>query len=104
MPPPPRSASLLPVTGKPPSSWPADKAAAKGILRDRSLRRRAMGRCLVLLLAMFAIGLWVIEGWLEQNIWRFFLWWAGCGAVAVLMVIFALYDAMAVIREEREKM
>ena len=92
------------VKGKSPSAWDADKQAAKGILRDRKLRRRAMTRCLMLLLCVFAVGLWVIDGWLGENVWRFFLWWAGCGVLALFTVMFALYDAMAVIREEREKM
>lgn len=84
--------------------WDANKAVAKGILHDRTLRRRAMGRCLLLLLAVFAIGLWAIDDWLRANIWRFFLWWAGCGFLAIFTVCFALYDAMRVIREEREKL
>ena len=84
--------------------WEVNKGVAKGILHDRKLRRRAMGRCLMLLLAVFAIGLWVIDDWLRGNIWRFFLWWAGCGALAIFTVIFALYDAMRVIREERDRM
>jgi hypothetical protein len=86
------------------SGWSANKGVAKGILRDRGMRRRAMGRCLVVLLAVFAIGLWGIDGWLKADIWRFFLWWAGCAALAVFTVAFAVYDALAVLREEREKL
>lgn len=95
---------MRPMSEKIPSSWSADKGIAKGILGDRTLRRRAMSRCLMLLLAVFAVGLWVIPGWLGANVWRFLLWWAGCGALAIFTVAFALYDAMAVIREERDKM
>jgi len=92
------------MSGKHDPQWSASKGVAKGILHDRALRRRAMGRCLALLLAVFAIGLWGIDEWLRANIWRFFLWWAGCGALALFTVLFAFYDAMAVIREEREKL
>ena len=91
------------MSEKSPSSWQANKGVAKGILHDRSTRRRAMGRCLMLLLAVFAIGVWGVDDWLRANIWRFFLWWAGCGALAIFTVVFALYDVMRVIREEREK-
>lgn len=87
-----------------PSSWQSNKGVAKGILHDRAMRRRVLTRCLILLLAIFAIGLWGIDEWLRGNIWRFFLWWAGCGLLSLFIVCFALYDAMRVIREEREKM
>ena len=86
------------------SQWSANKGIARGILHDRALRRRLMGRLLLLLIAVFAIGLWAIDGWLRADIWRFFLWWAGCGVLAVFVVMFAVYDVFAVLREEREKM
>jgi hypothetical protein len=91
------------MSRKPASQWTANKAVARGILQDRALRRRFIARLLFLLLAVFAIGLWVIPGWLRGDIWRFFLWWGGCGLLATFMVIMAFYDALAVIREEREK-
>lgn len=92
------------MSGKHDPQWSASKSVAKGLLRDRTARRRAMARCLMLLLAVFAIGLWGIDAWLKANIWRFFLWWAGCAMLALFTVLFAFYDAMAVIREEREKL
>ncbi|WP_367874693.1 hypothetical protein [Luteolibacter sp. Populi] len=88
---------------KPASQWSANKGIARAVLEDRALRRRVMSRCLLVLLAIFAIGLWGIDAWLRANIWRFFLWWAGCGAWAVFVVMLAVYDALAVIREERDK-
>jgi drug/metabolite transporter (DMT)-like permease len=91
------------MSEKPASRWSANKGIARGILHDRTLRRRVMGRFLLLLIAVFAIGLWVIDEWLREDIWRFFLWWAGCGVLAVFVVMFALYDVFAVLREEREK-
>ena len=33
--------------------------------------------------------------------WMFLLWWGGCAMVTCLVLMFALYDALAVIREER---
>ena len=76
---------------------------AMAILTDRSLRRRVLSSFLVLLLAMFASGLWVFDSWLEASLWRFVIWWGACAALAVFIFLFALYDAMAVIREERER-
>lgn len=86
-----------------PSDWQSSKGIAKGILHDRTLRRKAMARSLALLLAVFAIGLWAIPGWLQENLWRFVIWWGGCGLLAIFVVLFALYDVMRVIREERDR-
>jgi hypothetical protein len=86
-----------------PSDWHAAKGLAKGILHDRPARRRAMGRSVLLLLAVFAIGLWGIDDLLKAELWRFVAWWGGCGLLAVFVMMFALYDACAVIREERER-
>ena len=76
---------------------------AMAILGDRSLRRRVLTSFVVLLLAMFASGLWVFDRWLMASPWRFVIWWGACGALAVFIFLFALYDAMAVIREERDR-
>lgn len=102
--------AIPPDLGKPPrmekkpvSDWSASKGLARGILRDRGLRRKAMARSLALLLAVFATGLWVIPGWLDDSIWRFVLWWGGCAFLTVFVLLFALYDALAVIREERDR-
>lgn len=89
---------------KPASRWDASKGLAKGILHDRTLRRRMLGRCALLMLAVFAVGLWVIDGWLMGSLWRFLIWWSGCAALAVFVIVFALYDALRVIREERERL
>lgn len=91
------------MNDQPPSDWQSSKGVAKSILHDRTLRRKAMARSLVLLLAVFAIGLWVIDKWLATNLWRFVLWWGGCAFLAAFVVLFALYDAMRVIREERDR-
>ena len=88
---------------EPPTDWQASKGLARAILHDRRARRRAMGRSVLLLLAVFATGLWGIDGWLKADVWRFVLWWGGCGLLAVFVVMFALYDACAVIREERDR-
>ena len=77
---------------------------AKSILHDRPARRRAMGRSVALLLGMFAIGLWGIDGWLKAELMRFVLWWGACGLLAIFVMLFGLYDVMRVIREERERL
>jgi hypothetical protein len=92
------------MSDQPPSDWQASKGLAKSILHDRAARRKAMGRSVALLLAVFAIGLWGIDEWLAANLWRFIIWWTVCGFLAIFVVLFALYDVMRVIREERDRM
>ena len=92
------------MNDQPPTDWQSSKGVAKSILHDRTLRRKAMARSLALLLAVFAIGLWAIDEWLAADLWRFILWWGGCAFLALFVVMFAVYDALRVIREERYRL
>jgi len=76
---------------------------AKATLHDRTLRRRFIGHLLLGALIMMSVGLWLIDQWLRENVVRFAVWWAGCATLTSAVMVFALYDALAVIREEREK-
>jgi peptidoglycan biosynthesis protein MviN/MurJ (putative lipid II flippase) len=76
---------------------------ARGILRDRATRRKWLSQCLMLALGLMAVGLWLINGWLQQSVLRFALWWGAVGLITVFVMLFALYDALAVFREERDK-
>ena len=86
-----------------PSDWESSKGIASAILRDRKVRRKYLGRFLMFTLMWMASGLWVIDSWLSDSPLRFVVWWAVCGVLAIVLMIFALYDALAVVREEREK-
>ncbi len=85
------------------SGWGDSKLIARAILHDRAARRKVLGRMLGLVLTLMAAGLWMIDGWLAENPWWFLLWWGGCALITCLVMLFALYDVLAVIREEREK-
>ncbi len=74
---------------------------AKAILRDRVVRRKVLGWLLLVALGMIVVGLWLIDGWLGGGIWRFLLWWGACVGLTGFVMLFALYDALAVVREER---
>ncbi|HEY8961008.1 MAG TPA: hypothetical protein VIM57_02320 [Luteolibacter sp.] len=78
-------------------------STARAILHDRSARRRVLGWLLMIAIGMLAIGLWLIPGWLQANLLRFAFWWLGCGLVTLMLLLFALYDALAVVREEKRK-
>ena len=79
----------------------AANSAVDNCLHDRAERRRLMSKMLLVALAMMAAGLWLFDHWLAANLWRFFLWWAACAGITSLTMLFALYDCIAVIREER---
>lgn len=75
-------------------------AISRGILHDREERRRFMGKFTLFLLGYFAFGLWAIDGWLEKSILRMSLYWLVCGIMAVMLMLFAMYDALRAMREE----
>ncbi len=60
-----------------------------------------MARLLAATIAWMATGLWILDGWLEEEPLRFVIWWSICGIFAIVLMIFALYDSVAVVREER---
>ncbi|MCX8497637.1 MAG: hypothetical protein ORN51_15765 [Akkermansiaceae bacterium] len=84
-------------------SWSASSDLARAILYDRTERRKWLFGMALVPLAMLVIGLWVIDGWLWDSVWRVVIWWGACALVTVFSLLFALYDALAVIREERSK-
>jgi len=79
-------------------------AISRAILHDRITRRKWLGSSAFLMLGLFALGLWGIDGWLSQSLTRFGLWWLGVAVLTLVVMLFALYDALAVIREERDQM
>jgi hypothetical protein len=86
------------------SGWDVCKGLAREILRERVQRRRILGKMLMLALSLMAAGLWLLDHWLGANLWRFFLWWGACAGITAATMFFALYDFLAVIREERAKL
>ena len=83
--------------------WQDSKLIARAVLRDRAARRKVIGRMLMLALLLMAAGLWWVDGWLAKSVMRFILWWGACAVLTCVVMLFALYDALAVIREERGK-
>lgn len=83
--------------------WKLSKALARAILHDRGQRRKWLARWLLLTVAWMAVGLWVVDGMLSRNALMFVLWWVFCLFLTCILVIFAFYDLLAVMREERVK-
>ena len=83
--------------------WETDKKVARSMLRNREQRRKIMARMLLVALGLMAGGLWLVGGWLVKNPWYFLIWWGVCALITCMTMVLALYDVLAVIREEREK-
>jgi len=72
---------------------------AKAMLHTRQLRRKIMLQLLVVLFTVFALGVFVFPGWLEQGPLRFLLYWGVCGLLCMLLILFCIYDMGAAYRE-----
>ncbi len=83
--------------------WDDSRLLARAILHDRAARRKWIGRMLLLPLLMIAAGLWLIDGWLAQSALRFLCWWGVCAIATGVVMLFAIHDALAAIREERDR-
>lgn len=85
------------------SQWETNKAIAGGILHDRAQRRKVLGGFAFAMLGMLAFGLWGIDEWLKESILRFGLYWGACGLLCVFVLLFALFDILATLKEERDR-
>lgn len=86
-----------------PGQWDNSKGMARAILHDRAERRKWLGWTVMIPLGMMALGLWVLDAWIWESPWRVLFWWGGCALSTLAVMLFAAYDALAVVREEREK-
>lgn len=89
------------MIGKKRGTWSDSTGLARAILHDRAERRKWLAWVALLPLLMMAVGLWVLDDWIWASAWRVLCWWGACAAATCLTLLFALYDALAVIREER---
>jgi hypothetical protein len=85
------------------SDWNDSKLVARAMLHNRTARRTIIGRMVMAALFLMVAGVWLVDGWLAKNPWCFLLWWGGCALLSCAVMLFAVYDALAVFREEREK-
>jgi polyferredoxin len=83
--------------------WNDSKRIASGILRDRSARRRWLGIFLLASLGMIVVGVWVLDSWLASGPLVFLLWWGACALLTLFTLLFAVYDALAAVKEEKAR-
>ena len=73
------------------------------ILHSREMRRKMLFQLVLVLFAIVVLGAWPLSGWLGGNIWLFLLWWGVSMFYGLMVILLALYDMLAVIKEERGK-
>ena len=79
-------------------------AIATVTLADRGKRRRFITGLLILIVTYFALGNWLLDSWLSQGLWRMLIFWGFLTLMCLFMILMALFDALAVIGEEKRKL
>lgn len=74
------------------------------ILHSREMRRKVLFQLVLVLLAIVCLGAWPLANWLSSNAWLFLIWWGASMLYGLMIILLAIYDMLAVIKEEREKM
>lgn len=78
-------------------------AMAAVTLSDRGMRRRFISGLLAVIVGIFCLGNWPLKSWVDASLWRMLAWWGGCTFLCLLLILFAVFDALAVIAEEKRK-
>ena len=84
--------------------WQMSLAIAAVTLADRAKRRRFITGLLVVIVAYFSLGNWPLNSWLSQGLWRMLIFWGFLTLMCLFMMLMAVFDALAVIGEERRKL
>jgi len=74
----------------------------KAILHSREMRRKMLFQLLLMLVVFVALGAWPLAQWLSGSIWLFLIWWGICMVYGVLVMLLAVYDMLAVTKEEKK--
>lgn len=77
---------------------------ARMILHSREMRRKMLFQLVIVLLVIVCLGAWPLANWLASSVWLFLIWWGISMIYGLMVILLAIYDMMAVIKEEREKM
>lgn len=76
---------------------------ARAMLRDRRARRRIGLQLLGVLLLAIVVGAYVLDNVLESSPFAFAIYWLVIVFFTALLAMLALYDALRVVTEEKEK-
>lgn len=76
---------------------------ARAILQVRPLRRKLMFYNVLVVVALVVLGTWPLAGWLEESLWLMALFWGGVMILTIFMMLLALYDMLAVVKEYKDR-
>ena len=79
----------------------------KGILRDRTMRRKVLSWIVMAALAWVGIGVFLLDEWMMAHPLLFLLYWGGCIWLTLTSALLALYDMLALraeIARERRRL
>ena len=79
-------------------------AIATVTLSDRGKRRRFITGLLMFIVAYFSMGYWPLDSSLSDGLWRMLISWGFLALMCLFMILMALFDALAVIGEEKRKL
>ncbi len=87
--------------GKKSASWiSVFTGLAQMILHTREMRRKMLFQLVMVLLVLVVVGGWPLASWLSGNIWLFLLWWGVSMVYGLMVILLAIYDMLAVMRED----
>ncbi|WP_435893555.1 hypothetical protein [Oceaniferula spumae] len=76
---------------------------ARMILHSREMRRKVLFQLVIVLVIIVTLGAWPLANWLSGNVWLFLIWWAAVMFYGLMIILLAIYDMAAVVKEERKK-
>ncbi len=76
---------------------------ARGVFRNRKLRRKMMAAILLILLLVIALGTWVVDDWLAESILRFVVFWLIITVYTLVLLLLCVYDMLRLKKECMEE-
>jgi len=75
---------------------------ARMILQSREMRRKVLFQLVIVLLIIVVLGAWPLANWLSGSVWLFLIWWGISMLYGLMIILLAVYDMAAVVKEERK--
>jgi hypothetical protein len=74
---------------------------AQMILHTQEMRRKMLFQLLIVLMILVGLGAWPLADWLSGSIWLFLLWWGASMLYGLMVILLAIYDILAVMKDSR---
>lgn len=83
--------------------WQDSTAIAKAILHDRKQRRLLGLKLLSVIIVLFALGVFLLEDWLDSSVLFFLFYWGAIFLFVSFLMLLAIYDALRCIQEVKSE-